>query len=176
MIIGEKICLGPLLSADAPAVFNWLNSRPLVTLNGPYRPTDQMKFEGWYASLGNDPGRVMFAIRKQGDLRLLGYVQVINIQPVFRTAEIGILIANEADRGQGYGTEAVGLALDHCWRDLNLHRATLFIFGDNPRALAAYAKVGFVEEGRMREAAYVDGRHVDITVMGALRPPEPAGR
>lgn len=170
MIIGEKVCLAPLLKEDAPFVFNWLNTPALAYLNGPYRPTDQMSFDAWFNGIGNDRTKVMFAIRKQGDLRLLGYVQITNIQPMFRTCEMGIVIGDPRDRGQGCGQEALALALHHCWNDLNLHRVTLWVVGDNPLAVHAYLKVGFAEEGRMREAAYVNGRHVDVLVMGILRP------
>ena len=38
----------------------------------------------------------------------------------------------------------------------------------NTRAIACYARCGFVEEGREREAAYVDGTWHDDVVMGIL--------
>jgi len=173
MIIGEKVCLGPLLHVDGPAMFNWLNTLSLAHLNGSYRPQDQAGFDGWLSSLSSDRSKVVFAIRNQGDLRLLGYVQIVNINPVCRTAEMGILIGEAGDRGKGLGQEALRLALGHCWNDLNLHRVTLHVHGENPVAIHAYAKVGFIEEGRMRQAGYVNGRFVDIVVMGTLRPDAP---
>lgn len=112
---------------------------------------------------------MVFAIRQKQDMRLTGYLQITNIQPVPRSAELGILIGAEADQGQGFGQEAVRLALDFCWRDLNLQRLTLFVVGDNPRAIRAYGKTGFVAEGTLRRAAYIDGAFCDITIMGALR-------
>lgn len=169
MLIGDRICLGPVLQGDAPLLFNWLNDVQLSRSNGPYRPTDQTKFDAWIAGLGSDPSRVVFTIRQKQGLRLIGYIQLTNIQPVHRTAELGILIGGAADRSQGYGQEAVSLAMDFCWRDLNLQRLTLFVVGDNPRAIRTYLKTGFVIEGILRRGAYVDGRHCDISVMGALR-------
>ena len=174
MIIGRKVCLCPLMHGDAPAMFNWLNTVALAHWNGSYRPNDQMGFDLWYAAIAGDRSKVVFTIRGQGDLRLLGYVQVTNILPVCRSGEMGILIGDEADRGRGFGQEALQLALRHCWNDLNLHRVTLYVHGDNPRAIRSYAKAGFHDEGRMREAGYVNGRFVDIAVMGALRPTEEA--
>ncbi len=175
MIIGPNVCLCPLMHGDAPAVFNWLNTVTLAHWNGSYRPTDQMGFDVWYASIGGDRTKVMVTIRRRDDLRLLGYVQVTNIHPVCRSGEMGILIGDETDRGKGFGQEALRLMLRHCWNDLNLHRVTLYVHGDNPRAVHTYGKAGFHEEGRMREAGYVDGRFVDIVVMGALRPAATGG-
>jgi RimJ/RimL family protein N-acetyltransferase len=173
MLIGEKVCLGPVLQTDAPSFFNWMNNLELVHVNGPYRPTDQARFDQWFSGIPNDSTRVVFTIRAKADIRLMGYVQIINIQPVARAAEMGILIGDPADRGKGAGQEAVRLALKFCWRDLNLQRVALFIVGDNPAAQNAYARVGFEVEGLLRRAAYVDGAFKDITVMGILRPDDP---
>jgi len=169
MLIGTKICLGPVLQADGPLIFNWTNTHGLAVLNGVYRPTDQSRFDGWMSGLGNDPTRTVFAIRKQGDLRLLGYVQIANIHPAIHSAEMGILIGGIADRGQGYGQEAMRMAVEFCWRELNLQRLSLYVYGANDHAIRVYSKIGFVHEGLLRRAGYVDGRYVDVTVMGMLR-------
>ena len=144
MLIGDLVCLGPLLEADGPVLFNWLNDRRLALSNGPFRPMDQAKFAGWFGGAGADPTRVIFAIRDRRDMRLMGYVQVINLQPVHRNAELGILIGAAGDRDRGVGQEAMRLALGFCWRDLNLHRVALFRVGDDIRGVAhVYLKVGF---------------------------------
>ena len=169
MLIGERVCLGPILIGDGPKLFNWLNTLDLAHGNGPYRPMDENRFSGWLASFVDDPARVLFAVRRQGDLRLMGYLQLTNIQPVARSADLGVLIGDAADQGQGFGQEAVRLAAEFCWRDLNLQRLGLQVVGDNPRAIGAYAKAGFVVEGVMRRAAYVEGGYRDVTVMGLLR-------
>lgn len=170
MLNGEKICLGPMLHGDAPSLFAWMNDRNLAITNGPYRPMTQAQFDEWFGAIGPDLSRVVFAIRNKADMRLMGYVQVINIQPIPRSAEIGILIGGRGDHDQGFGREAMRLAIDYCWRDLNLHRVALFVVGDNPRALHLYLSLGFEVEGVMRQAAFVDGAFRDITLMGLLRP------
>jgi RimJ/RimL family protein N-acetyltransferase len=169
MLIGKKVCLAPVLQADAPAFFSWFNSLDLAHSNGPYHPTAQNKFDQWFSGIGNDSSRVVFCIRQQVDLRLLGYVQITNIQQVSRTGELGILIGNQSDLGQGFGQESITMALAFCWRDLNLQRVSLFVIGQNPRAVHVYRKVGFEVEGTLRRASYVDGDFRDITVMGILR-------
>jgi RimJ/RimL family protein N-acetyltransferase len=170
MLAGDRICLGPLLRDDGPLLFGWLNTLSVGHFNGSYRPTDQVKFDQWFAGTGADPSRVVFAIRRKSDLRLLGFVQIVDINAAHRTASLGILIGAANDRGQGFGQEAIRLAVDFGWRDLNLQRLTLFVYGDNPRAARAYQNVGFQIEGTMRRAAYVGGLFHDITIMGMLRP------
>jgi len=97
------------------------------------------------------------------------YVQIVNIQAASRIAEIGVLVGNPLDQNQGYGQEAMRMAVDFSWRSLNLQRLSLWVIGDNPRAVHVYGKAGFQVEGVMLRAAYVDGRYQDVTVMGVLR-------
>jgi RimJ/RimL family protein N-acetyltransferase len=49
-----------------------------------------------------------------------------------------------------------------------MHRIYLSVFKNNERAIGAYRKCGFVEEGVMREAAFIDGQWLDVTMMGLL--------
>jgi RimJ/RimL family protein N-acetyltransferase len=169
MLLGKRICLGPMLQADAPQIFNWRNTIGLAHMNGEYRPTDQMMFDGWLATIGSDPTKVLFTIRKQGNLALIGFIQLTGINPVSRVAELGILIGDEENRSQGYGAEAIEMMIHFAWRDLNLQRLFLRVVGDNSRAIHVYGKVGFEREGVQRRAAYVDGQFVDVTMMGLLR-------
>ena len=169
MLIGDSVCLGPVLAGDAPLLFNWCNTLALAHANGAYRPMDEARFSGWLTQFATDPARLLFALRDRADLRLMGYLQLTDIQAAARVAELGVLIGDPADQGRGFGQQAVALAAGFCWRELNLQRLTLRVIGDNPRAIAAYAKAGFAVEGVMRRAAYADGAHRDVTIMGLLR-------
>lgn len=169
MLSGETVILGPLVSSDAQTVFGWLNDPAIARSNGQMRPTDGMGFTAWFNAIGKDRARVYFAIRTRAEKRLVGYLTILDIHPAFRSAELGITIGAPSDRGQGYGGQAVRLAMDYCWRQLALERLSLRIFGPNQAALACYRKCGFVQEGVLRRAAFFDGEWVDVVLMGALR-------
>ena len=55
-----------------------------------------------------------------------------------------------------------------------LHRIDLRVLAYNTRATRCYLRAGFVEEGREREAALVDGTWHDDVIMGILEPGPPA--
>ena len=63
-----------------------------------------MAHQQWWDSLGKDATKIVFAIRKTMDPPIIGYVQINGINSVHRSAEIGIRIGEEKNRGQGYGT------------------------------------------------------------------------
>jgi RimJ/RimL family protein N-acetyltransferase len=173
MLLGEHVCLGPVLASDRAPLFAWFNDAGQARMHGSYRPMDETGFEQWFAGAGRDPARVVFSIRQKSDLRLLGCVEISEINSVARTANVGVTIGAEADRDHGFGHEAIELAIGYSWRDLNLQRLSLAVVGDNPRAVRAYERVGFELEGTMRRAAYIGGAFQDITIMGLLRSEAP---
>lgn len=84
-----------------------------------------------------------------------------------RRAALAVGIEDPARLGQGLGTEAVRLALASMFAD-GLHRASVRVLASNARAIGCYRNCGFVEEGREREAAFVEGEWQDDLVMGLL--------
>lgn len=169
MLRGENVVLGPLRSEDSDKLFNWINDPDTVRYNAPYRPVSIEGHSRWFQTVGSDSSRVLFGIRTAIDDQLIGTVQLVGIHAVHRNAELIIRVGDQLNRGRRLGTEALVLALDFAWRDLNLHRVYLHVFSDNERAIKSYRRVGFQEEGRLREAAFVGGAWRDILIMGILR-------
>jgi len=170
MLMASRITIGPLVPEDFGPLFCWINDVAAARLDFAYRPVDMMAHQQWWDGLGKDAAKVVFAIRKTADTALIGYVQITGINSVHRSAELGIRIGEEKNRGQGYGKEALHLAVDFCWNHLNLNRMQLIVFKHNLRAIGAYKAAGFRKEGVLRKAAFIGGEWVDLTVMAALRP------
>lgn len=97
----------------------------------------------------------------------VGAVGLHGIDPRNRQAELGIWIAR-SHWDKGYGTDAVRTMCRFGFREMNLQRVFLRVYETNPRGRRAYEKVGFKEEGRLRRGQFVDGRYVDVVVMGLL--------
>jgi RimJ/RimL family protein N-acetyltransferase len=84
-----------------------------------------------------------------------------------RSTEIGIDIIPEF-QGKGYGGEAIKWSLDYAFRRAGLHRVKIRAFEWNAGALRLYERLGFVHEGREREACWHEGRFWDSVDMGIL--------
>lgn len=112
----------------------------------------------------------MFAICRRNETAIIGYLFIQNISSVHRSADIGIRIGEEKNRGHGYGKEALMMALDYCWRHLNLNRIGLIVFRNNQRAINIYKAAGFRIEGRLKKLFFIDGAWVDVLLMAAFRP------
>ncbi|CUX27425.1 GNAT family N-acetyltransferase [Rhizobium oryzihabitans] len=77
---------------------------------------------------------------------------------------IGILPPH---RDRGLGARLMRRALDAA-RELGLHRVELCVHADNARAIALYEKIGFVHEGRARDAVLIDGHYTDSLQMAVI--------
>jgi RimJ/RimL family protein N-acetyltransferase len=170
MLIGQHITLGPLVPEDFGPIFCWANDAVSARLDFAYRPVDMMAHQQWWDSIGKDPGKVVFAIRKLDAPVIIGYVQITNINPTHRSGEIGIRIGAEQNRNQGFGREALRLGVDFGWNHLNLNRIHLIVFKHNHRAISAYRAAGFKKEGVLRKAAFIGGDWIDLVPMAILRP------
>ncbi|RST01865.1 N-acetyltransferase [Streptomyces sp. WAC07149] len=81
--------------------------------------------------------------------------------------EYGITIGAE-HRRKGYATEAAVLMLRFMFHEHRYHKCQVRIFAHNEASLALHRRLGFVEEGRLREVVYRSGRHHDVVMMGML--------
>ena len=78
----------------------------------------------------------------------------------FRSAYLGYY-AFAPFAGQGYMTEAFGLALDHAFGKLRLHRVEANVQPGNRRSNALVVRVGFTREGYSRRYIRIAGRWRD---------------
>jgi RimJ/RimL family protein N-acetyltransferase len=86
----------------------------------------------------------------------------------WQRAELSVWLAPEA-RGRGYATEASEAVLAHGFDQLNCHKIVAHRFAPNEPSRELLARLGFVEEGRRKSEAYVDGEWVDVLRYGLLR-------
>lgn len=77
-----------------------------------------------------------------------------------RTLDIGILITAE-HRGQGYGSEAVRWILNWGFEIAGLHRIGLQSASFNTGAIRLWKRLGFQQDGKDREAVWINGRWHD---------------
>ncbi|WBO20901.1 GNAT family N-acetyltransferase [Sphingomonas abietis] len=170
MIFGRSVVIGPTLPVDVPALYRWADDAETAALNETYRPPNWRAQEDFWSNAANDPSRVFFAIRATGAADIVGYIQIMKIDPIHRSASIGIRIGERADRGRGLGREALEMGIAYCWRQLNLSRISLSVFAHNDAAIALYTGMGFEREGVLRRALFIDGAWVDLVLMALCHP------
>lgn len=172
MIFGERLRLRAIERADLPLFVNWLNDPEVRRGLKMYLPLSLAEEENWYAGMLERPGDehpLMIEVISEDGWVPIGNCGLFNIDWRIRVAEFGIFIGAKQYWNQGYGTDATRLILQHAFETLNLNRVFLRVYDNNPRAVRAYEKAGYVIEGRLRQAHYDEASYCDIILMSVLR-------
>ncbi|MCX8129609.1 MAG: GNAT family N-acetyltransferase [Clostridia bacterium] len=169
MFRGKDIYLSYLTTDDSKLMLEWINTREDVLFNSAYKPVHETQHKHWFEKTTSSNEAYIFAIRTIENDALIGNCQLCSVNSIYKSAELKIRIGEEAQRGKGFGTQAVKLILKFAFDDLNLNRVYLNVFESNIRACDTYLKCGFVKEGVLRKAAYIDGKYVDTIIMGILK-------
>lgn len=160
---GERVDLRPPRPSDKEDRLNAGRDPELTKMyGGDYRnisPLTPEEVERWYEILLSDP--LSWIIEANG--KCVGHCRLHSLDTDNRAARYAIGIFNRDYWGKGYGTEATRLVLKYAFEELKLHRVDLRVLSYNERAIAAFGKCGFVEEGHERDSALVAGEwHTDV--------------
>lgn len=152
---------------DLDTLYEWYNDNdfsywisgnwPLITLLR--REEFEQKF------FEDDENRYGIVNTKGNLIGTIGFDQV-NIPA--RSARLYIGIGQKDLWGQGYGTDALRTFINYLFNQWNFRRLTIEIWEGNQRALSCYTNLGFIEEGRLRQAYYIDGKYYDGVLLGLL--------
>ena len=170
-VVGERVALGPLGPAHAGHLHRWQNDYAVMRtweyLPGP-RSVEEVRRRFEPGQFFADPQNAAFAIYETGAWGLVGYAGLYHVDHVNRIAEYFVMIGEAAHRGQGYGTEATRLVLDHAFTALGLSNVLLRVFEYNLAGIRAYEKAGFRRIGVRRKSKFMGGRLWDTIFMEAV--------
>ncbi len=170
MIMGKRVRLRAIEREDIPMFVRWLNQPEVCQFLQIYEPLSKASEERWFEDRLSKKGDFLLCIEAKDDS---GYVPIGNLglhQVDWKNgcAVFGIVIAETAYWGRGFGTDAVRTMVRFGFKTLNLHRIELEVYDYNPRAIRCYEKAGFRREGTRRQAHFFDGAHHDVHMMSIL--------
>ena len=178
VLVGRTTYLRPVTGDDIETLARWwAEPETAVFQSGVIRPRpDQPIREMFKAWSTNESGAgVAFSAVRRSDDELLGHVSLWGAELPTRGATLGVIMGPDA-RGRGLGTDALGILVRYGFEEMGLNRIQLGVYSFNDRAIAAYKKLGFVEEGRRREAALHAGHWYDEVLMAILASEYATGR
>ncbi len=170
MLEGDRVVLRPIQSWDRERLYELVETIEIRALSSgtPPLPLSLEEVEArdkrWIEE--RNENSAWFAI--DVDAELIGICGLHSLDHHQQLAEIGIRLGKDF-WGKGHGQDAVRTLLDYGFRHLNLAKVSLRVLADDERAVGAYRKAGFVEEGRLRAHAWYDGARHDELVMSVLR-------
>ena len=171
--------LVPLAPAHVDHVLQWVNDREIVgnlaTFSGkPFTRDDELAYIARMQTSKEDRVFSIFApASSAGGARYLGQCGLHQIFRRSGVARASLIVADRTEMGRGIGSAALTRLLDVAFAAPGdggeaLHKVWLMCFSTNERARRTYARVGFVQEGVLREEYFhEDGWH-DMVRMSVL--------
>ncbi|MFE7107967.1 GNAT family N-acetyltransferase [Streptomyces sp. NPDC057575] len=131
-------------------------------------PRSDESFRAWTADRAvRAPGGEAFrlVIETLADGTFSGSVTVGETDTRAGRFKTGIEIARD-HRGRGHATEASELLLTYMFAEQRHNKCEVEVHAFNDASLALYRKLGFIEEGRLRQHEFFAGSHHDVVLLG----------
>lgn len=102
------------------------------------------------------------------DGKIIGESVINEIDDELRSANFRIGLFHSDECGKGIGSWAIEITRDFAFEELKLHRLELDVFSFNSRAIKAYKKAGFKQEGVLRDGIKDGDKYADDVLMAIL--------
>jgi RimJ/RimL family protein N-acetyltransferase len=112
---------------------------------------------------------IHFAVRLKGKEHVIGFLRFSRIQWSHAAARLELAIGDPGVDQHLCALDALKLALNYAFRELNLHRLTVVVGDYETEAIRLYEEMGFVLEVRQRDLFFRSNRYWDALHYGILR-------
>lgn len=163
---GEQVELYAVEEADLPRLRDLVNTAKIRIPTDFGRPKNLQDEQDWFEGVSGDEDHINLVIVH--DDRVIGTIGIELTDPDSRTAEIGYFLDPDV-HSQGLGTESAELAIEYAFDELNVRKLWARVFAFNDKSSGLLEKLGFEQEGCLREHKYADGEYHDALLYGLLR-------
>lgn len=171
MLKGENITLRPFETTDS-ANMNLLRQDfdAIKALVGNPFPGNEISQHEWICQMypSGILKNIYLVIEENETKKFIGYVAARNINYIHSNAEVGAIL-NKDGRGKGYFKEVQIVFYNYLYNQLNLLKLHSFALVDNEIAIKTDKKIGFIEEGYMKNHIYQDGMYKDVIILSIFK-------
>lgn len=157
---------------DISELMTWIKSEDELVLWAGSRfkwPFDRRQMEDYMTRrLANNLQYTIFKAVDPKTKATIGHIELATIDFTNLSATVVHVLIKPDLRNKGYGREMVKKVLEYGFNFLNLHRIDLVVFDFNRQAIACYQKLGFKEEGLMRDTKRVGNSYWSMYLMSML--------
>lgn len=146
---GKHIYLRAVEKDDAGTIFLWENNPANWKVSNtevPFSMFDIVQLIEQQSDLRKS-GQLRLVLMTHTDNRAVGVIDLYDVNFKHGYAAIGILIAADQDKGQGFASEALQLLITYCTQILELRNLYCQIHGDNLASIHLFEKAGFIHAG-----------------------------
>ncbi len=171
MLVGQRVALRARIESDLPVLHAELYDDVVTrsrTDSRPWRPiASDSAAAPFRVSDPSDDFAAFSVVELSKADALAGAAVLWGIDQHNRSAHIGISLRPDF-RGRGLGEDAVRVLCDYGFTVRGLNRVAIETLSDNSAMLRTAERVGFIREGLLRRASWVNGEFVDEVLLGML--------
>lgn len=155
-----------------PAYYRWLRDIEVITTI--YRidyllPLDFSEVESYVNSMLSSKNDCFFAIYDKETDEFIGTQRIGHIDWRTGRGDMGILVGNRNYWGKGVAKDAIATASAYAFRSLSLRKLTAGTPSINTAMCRCFERLGYKEEGRLRDQLLINGEYCDHVLYGLLR-------
>jgi RimJ/RimL family protein N-acetyltransferase len=97
----------------------------------------------------------------------VGFTGLQDINYTYGSGVVFIFVQKDSRR-YGLALRSIALILDLAYDQLRLHRVSTYVHCENSPSMSLIRRIGFTDEGRMREACFANGKYCDVDIVSML--------
>jgi RimJ/RimL family protein N-acetyltransferase len=165
---GPTVRLRAPRPADFLTLFGWYNDPETVAPFDRFSLDSYDSFETAVRAAPDDPRSLAprFVVERRDGAKVVGFVGHYQAHPVLELTDVWYVLGDRAERGKGYGREAVGLLVDYLFHEYELARVGATADTSNVPSLKILERLGFRREGTLRSALFHHAAWHDVAVFG----------
>lgn len=111
----------------------------------------------------------LFEIHLEENDKLIGIVDIHAIDKYNRRCYVNCTIGDRDYAGKGYDVEALKMVLAHCFNQKDMHKVATTAFDFNTSWIDSVKKLGFEQEGQLREHVLKKEEYCDKLIFSLLK-------
>jgi hypothetical protein len=171
MLKGKITGLAAIEREDLKQLLDWRNNSEFRKYFREYRELNMTMQEQWFnESVIKDHSTIMFSIRRLSDNQLLGCCGLVYIDWVHRHAEVSLYVGykNTYIDNEGLAEDACTNLLHYAFKELCLNKIWTEIYAFDYKKTELYKKMGFIQDGILRQDCFYNGRWWDSVILSIL--------
>ena len=152
-----------MTESDLERVLQWRNHMDVRRYMYTTHKIRMEEHRKWFAGASINPAVELLIYEHEGEAQ--GFVNITRTRCA-EVADWGFYLAPHAPKGSG--RELGEQALNYAFAQLGIHKVCGQALGFNERSIAFHKRLGFVEEGRLRDQHFDGNQFHDVVCFGLL--------
>lgn len=163
----DLIYLRKLSENDVSADYvNWMNDYEVVKYTeSKYAAHDDNSIKKFVNDCNRSDNNILFGIFLKSTDKHIGNIKLGNIHPIYKHADIGLIIGMKEYWGRGIGARVISMVTDYGFSVLDLHKIFAGSYAENIGSIKAFQKSGYDISYIKKDEVFFEGHYEDVIIL-----------